>query len=368
MAAPAYAGNRSDTPRMGERTDEPPRVARRTAVSGRVAALRAHWMAARLRLRRYAAFRVLESVAEGFRKDKVTENAAAMTYYGVFSLFPLILLFMSLAGLALQSSQAAREQIMGIVVGLLPQGQDELRRVIAGVIDAKGVAAGVGLLALLWGALGWFQVIDNNVNEIWGVTKPRSFIRGKLFALAMVAAIGIVALASFVASAVVNLLERYTGDVPGSVVVWQLVISLSSVLTIAGVFYVLLRYAPQRDQQFADVWPAALITAAVWELTRRLLAFYLEQTDMISGYGPIGAAMALLFWIYIASIIILAGAELSYAIAKERRHIGVEEEMKVVARPGEQPTAKFAPQIGEGFSRQRDEPEPAQAAEGGART
>ena len=78
---------------------------------------------------------------------------------------------------------------------------------------------------------------------------------------------------------------------------------------------------------------------------------------MISGYGPIGAAMALVFWLYVACIIILLGAEIAYAIAKERRHIGPRDEMQVVAPPGEQPTPKFAPQIGEGFEN-RDGREP----------
>ena len=327
-----------------------------------VTGLKAKWAATKTRLERYAVVRVLESTAEGFTKDKVTKNAAAMTYYGVFSLFPLILLFMSLAGLALQSSEAAREQIMSVIIGLLPQGQDELRKVIVGVIEAKGVAAGVGILALLWGALGWFQVIDSNINEIWGVSKPRSFLKSKLFALAMVGAVGFVVLASFAATAAVHFLARFTGGIPGTIVLWQAVVSLLSVLTIAAVFYVLYRYAPQRDQRFADVWPAALATAILWELTRRLLAYYLEQTDMISGYGPIGAAMALLFWIYVAGIIILTGAELAYAIAKERRHIAPEQEMQVIAAPGEQPTPKFAPQVGGGAERAQDEVEPIRAA------
>src|SRR5207249_1164720 len=79
---------------------------------------------------------------------------------------------------------------------------------------------------------------------------------------------------------------------------------------------------------------------------RRIGAFYLAQNDMISGYGPVGAAMALLFWVYISSIIIPLGAELGYAVAKERRRILPGEEMVVVAAPGEQPTPKFAPRSG----------------------
>lgn len=301
------------------------------------------------RLERYALFRVVESVVRGFTKDRVTNAAAAMTYYGIFSLFPLLLLFMALAGLALQSNAQAREQILAIVVGLLPQGQDQLQHVVAGVIDTKGAAAGIGLLALLWSALGWFQVIDYNVNQIWGVDKPRSFVRGKLFALAMVIAIGGVALVSWVATAAVGILAAYTNMIPAGAQLWQALVSALSVLMIAGAFLVLYRFTPRRQIELADVWPAALATALLWEATRRIVSFYLAQTDMISGYGPVGAAMALLFWVYISSIIILLGAEIAYAVAKERRHLGPGEEMRVVAAPGEQPTPKFAPQVGSGF-------------------
>jgi membrane protein len=312
------------------------------------------------RLEQYAAFRVLESMVLGFRKDRLTSHAAAMTYYALFALFPLILLFMSLAGLALQSNESAREQILGLVIGLLPQGQEQLRQVIAGVIDAKGVAAGVGILTLLWSALGWFQVIDNNVNQIWGVDKPRSFIKSKLFALAMVAAIGGVATLSWAATVAVGILASFTGMLPGAAYLWQLAISAVGVLTMAGAFLILYRYTPRRRIDLADAWLAALTTAIIWELTRRALALYLERNNMISGYGPIGAAMALVFWLYVACIILLLGAELTYAIAKERRGIGPREEMQVVAPEGEQPTPKFAPQVGAGFA-DRDTREPIMA-------
>jgi membrane protein len=300
------------------------------------------------RLERHALGRILLSTAKGFQKDEVTTRAAAMTYFGIFSLFPLLLVLMAMAGFALQSNEAAREQIMSLIVGLLPEGQQELRKVIQSVIEAKGTASLVGLLSLLWAALGWFQVIDDNINVIWGISTDRSFIKSKLFALAMVVAIGGVAGLSFLATAAINLLEQFTQAIPGSAALWQALVSVVSFLAIASVLFVLYRYTPRRRVYFADIWPAALLTAAVWEITRRLLALYLERTDMISGYGPIGAAMALLFWLYVVGIIILGGAELAYAIAKERRHVEPEEELPVKAPPGEQPTPKFAPQVGSG--------------------
>ncbi|HZR99245.1 MAG TPA: YihY/virulence factor BrkB family protein [Chloroflexota bacterium] len=320
----------------------------------------------RTRLEKYAWFRVAESTAEGFMKDRVPDHAAAMTYYGIFSLFPLILFFLSVAGIILQNNMSVREQLMALITNLLPQGQNELEKVIASVIDAKGAAAGIGLLTLLWSASGWFAVIDSNVNRIWGVSKPRSFIKGKLFAIAMVLTIGGVAVLSWAATAALSLIEAFTAAIPGRVFFWQGVVTAVSILVIAVAFYLLYRYTPRRKIQFGDVWPAALLTAIVWEVTRRIIAFYLTQTDMVSGYGPIGAMMALLFWIYVASVIILVGAELAYAIAKDRRHVEPEEQLEVVAPPGEQPTPKFAPQVGVGHTTGQDQKEPTRPAPGPA--
>jgi membrane protein len=320
------------------------------------------WLKATIRrLERYPLVRIVESLIDGYQRDHVSDQAAALTYYGIFSLFPLLLLFLSLAGLTLQYSEEMQQQILKVVVGLLPQGQDEMVDIITGVVQAKGVAAGIGILALLWGALGWFQVIDSNINRIWGVEKPRSFLKGKLLAVGMVAAVGGIAMLSWMATAAVGVLAAYTNVIPGSEGIWQTVISLLSVFTIAIAFHLLYRYTPQREIAFGDVWPAALLTAIAWEVVRRTFAFYLTQTNMISGYGPIGAVMALLFWIFVASTILLVGAELTYAIAKERRHIGPRDEMEVVAPPGQQPSPKFAPQVGEGFDKPKDEPEPTRA-------
>lgn len=314
----------------------------------------------------YALVRVLESTAAGIMKDRVFSHAAAMTYYGIFSMFSIVLLSMAVAGLVLQNDDFARAQIMGLITSLLPQGQEQLRKVIVGVIEAKGTAAGVGILTLLYSALVWFQEIDANINEIWGVGKPRSFVKSMLLALGMVAGLGGIAVASFIATAAIHFIARFTGDIPGSVWLWQAVVSLLSVITMAGAFYMLYGYTPQRRVQVADIWPAALATAVLWEATRRLLAFYIEKTDVISGYGSVGAAMALLLWIYVASTIILVGAEFSYATAKERRHIMPDDELKVIAPPGEQPTPKFAPQVGEGFTTGLDQDEPTRAWRPGA--
>lgn len=337
------------------------RSRRRAARLGHAIQIGVHpkYLTFRRTLARHALGRILVSVVNGYFKDRVSSHAAAMTYYGIFSLFPLILLFVSLTELALQSATAARTYIVSAVATLLPERQEALHTLITGVVSARGTVAGVGFLALLWSAFVWFQEVDTNVNEIWGVSKPRSYFRSLILAVTLLALVVSVALISFIATGALNLIAEVTGEAPGRVWLWQVAVSVVSILTLACLFFILYRYTPQRRVQFADIWPAALTMATLWEASRRLLALYLETLDFIHGYGPIGAAMALLIWIYVAMTLVLLGAELTYAIAKERRHIPSGEEMDVVAPPGEQPTPKFAPQIGHGPTTGLDQPEPA---------
>ena len=184
--------------------------------------------------------------------------------------------------------------------------------------------------------------------------KPRSFIKGKLFALTMVAAIGGVGLTSWVATAAISVLSAYTEIIPGSARSGRSPCPRSAYSRTPRPFSSSID--SRRDVRSTSPMSGRRhwSTALLWELTRRLVAFYLTQNNMVSGYGPVGAAMALLFWVYVSSIILLLGAEISYAIAKERRQILPGKEMVVVAAPGEQPTPKFAPQVGHGFDDARE--------------
>jgi membrane protein len=241
-----------------------------------------------------------------------------VTYYAAFSLCSLLLLVTSFAGLVLRGSVVAQEQIIGAAATLLPQGQAQLREVVESVAEARGGALSIGTISLVWVSFGWFQALEAGINRVWGVEQRRSWLTGRLLALVLAVAIGELALTSFVATAALHHLAHLTAGVPGTAVFWPAVISLVSGLTAAGAFCILYRYAPYRRVHFRDVWPAALATAVVWEGSRRAVAFYFETVDMVGFYGPIGGAMALLFWIYVASAITLIGAELSRATAAER--------------------------------------------------
>ena len=287
-------------------------TAAKLAASARLSPLRA-------RLRRHATFRILGSAGRGFLEGRLPSHAAAMAYYGVFSLFPLMLLAMGLAGLAL-GAEEARSQITGVVTELLPRGQAAIGALVDEVVETRGTAAGFGIVTLAFSGLAWFCEFDADVNEIWGVTRRRSRLQGVLLPVGLALASGAVALLSLAATTAVDVAVRLMGAVPGVTLFASAAASLLGVLTMAGIFVLLYRYTPQGHVRLADVWPAGAGAAVVWELTRRLLAVYLETSDLVSGHGSIGAGMALLFWIYLAGIIVLAGAGVAHATALERQH------------------------------------------------
>ncbi|MER3403929.1 MAG: hypothetical protein C4289_01080, partial [Chloroflexota bacterium] len=113
---------------------------------------------------------VLRNTVRGFAEDNAAETAAALTYFAVFSLFPLLLLMVAIGSLAFDSA-AAQAYVVSIVVNVLPQGETAVREVIESVIRARGPAAGFALASLLWASLAWFEAVDRGINRVWGVAR-----------------------------------------------------------------------------------------------------------------------------------------------------------------------------------------------------
>ncbi len=287
---------------------------------------------------------VLRNTVRGFGEDNAAEMAAALTYFAVFSLFPLLLLMVAVGSLAFDSA-AAQAYVVSILVNVLPQGETAVREIIESVIRARGPAAGFALLSLLWASLAWFEAVDRGINRVWGVARRRPFLKAKLYALAMVTGIGLVALASSISTAVLRLAQALARaiplTVPGELLLWEAAAALLSVALMTGVFAILYRVTPLRPVAWAEVLPGAVLTAVLWELARYALAFYLTDVANYGAvYGPLAAVIALLFWLYVAHLIMLAGAEFTYEYTKAVRGITAGE-LPPIADRGWVPTPKF---------------------------
>ena len=273
-------------------------------------------------LSRHTWYRMVRNSVLGLNRRDGRRKAAAMTYFAIFSIFPFLLLLISLLSFFIDS-RSAQEQVIGLLSEFLPAGATGIQGIIEGVVAARGVAAGFGIVLLLWGALGWFQAIDRGVNEMWVSSGTRSFLKGKLFALAMIAAIGFVMLLSWAANIAVGILMSFaTSIIGGSAVLWDSAVWGLTVVLMFIVFLLLYRFSPMCDLTWGDVWRGALVTAVIWSVLRSAFAIYVIQyADYSSLYGPIGAVIVFLLWLYLAHIVILFGAALTYVTRLESQGV-----------------------------------------------
>ena len=278
------------------------------------------------RLARNYWYRIGRNSILGLNRRRGQRAAAAMTYFAVFSIFPFILLMIALLSFLIDSQQA-QEQVISALSDFFPVGSTAVQSVIQGVINARGIAAGFGIVLLLWGALGWFQAIDQGVNEMWGVTAVRPFPKGQLFALGMVGGIGLVMLLSWLGNIAVGIVKGFADSsglnlLPGATAFWDLVVGIVTLAVMFLLFMLLYRYSPMCDVRWGEVWRGALITATIWSLLRSGFAIYVTRfANYQSAYGPIGAVIAFLVWLYFAHSVILFGAELTYTMRLESRGV-----------------------------------------------
>ena len=265
----------------------------------------------------------LKGSLPAFAADHGLTLAAALSYYLVISLFPLILLLLSISGLMLQDV-GAQGLIIRQVTQYLPGSEIIVSQTMNTVILARGPLAWLAALGLLWTTLGMFSVVDQAINTAWRVTTRRGYLRTKLISLTMFGVLSALLLLSvavtsalhlIAASPLVNRLE----SIPGSPWLWTVAGASVSILSAATGVILLYRFLPSIPVRWAEVWPAGLLVAALWEAGKWGFLWYLSVADYSSIYGQIGTVVALLVWGYFSGIVFIWGAELGSARARARR-------------------------------------------------
>lgn len=277
---------------------------------------------------------LLKEIGSEFQKDEAGQLGAALAYYAMFSMFPLLLLLVAALGYVLQFWPTAidvQEQILTAVsTNFSPQVADILNTILGGVKSQAGGATIVGLVTLLLGASGAFQQLDLSFNRIWSVPTPPPAgsiaasvwrtLRTKLFSFGMVLSVGFLLLVSMVLTGASQALLSGFKDLPLIGGAAGVAISLvTSLLLNTLVFALLFKYLPDTKVDWGDVWIGALVTAIVWELGKYILALYIGRSGQSwSAYGVVGSVLVLMAWIYFSSQILFLGAEFTEVYA--RRH------------------------------------------------
>ena len=262
-----------------------------------------------------------------WREDGANRLAAALAYYTTFSLAPLLVLIIAIAGLA-GGREAAQTQTMAQVEDLLGA---EGREFVQGMIESASrpstgwVATFLGAVTLLFGALGVFGELQNSLNTIWEVKpKPakspldgiKRFVFRRLLSFTMVLGIGFLLLASLVVSAAVSAFGEYIGTRWPMADFWLGLINFTvSFLVITLLFGMIFKFLPEIKIAWKDVWLGAAVTSVLFSLGKFLIGLYLGRSEVGNTFGAAGSLAILLIWIYYSAQILFFGAEFTQVYA-----------------------------------------------------
>jgi membrane protein len=272
-------------------------------------------------------FRLLRTTFTEWNQDKAPRLGAALAYYTIFAVAPLLLIAIAIAGLV-YGEEAAQGQVARKV-------QDTMGRPVAEAVQdliqntsrsgAGPIATVIGLATLLFGAAGLFWQLQDALDTVWKVTpKPGrgilGIIRDRFFSFVMVLGIGVLLLASLVVTTALVSLSRWLTlpELPSGISLWQAVHSLVSVLFLTLLFAMIYKVLPDAKIAWADVWLGSALTAVLFTIGRQLIGWYLGYAGLASAFEAAGSVVLLLFWVYYSSQIFLFGAEFTRVFANFR--------------------------------------------------
>jgi membrane protein len=270
---------------------------------------------------------LLKQSFKEWQDDNVSQLAAALAYYTVFSLTPLLVLAIAIAG-AVFGEEAARGEIVGQIQGLVgTSGAEAIETALdnANQPEISSIASLISIAVLLFGASGVFAQLQEALNTVWNVRpKPnrgvKGLIRKRLLSFSMVLAIGFLLLVSLVLSAALSALANINLNLlPGLEIFWQILNFLLSFGLISLLFALMYKYLPDVKIAWGDVWVGAIITALLFSFGKYILGLYLGQGSFGSAYGAAGSLVIILAWVYYSAQILLFGAEFTQVLA---RHYG----------------------------------------------
>jgi membrane protein len=288
------------------------------------------------------AWRIIKGTGSEFSEDNVLRLSAALAYYSIFSLGPLLVIIVGVAGFVLGESGVQQQVHDQLKSFLGPQSAGVVESMMQSQSKGGGLwTAIIGVITLLLGASGVFGQLQDALNTIWEVkAKPGAgiwaFLRHRFLSFGMVLVIGFLLLISMVVTTVLSgMMSKLGGVLPVPEAVAHIVNFAASFAVIALLFALMFKFLPDVKIAWRDVWVGAAFTAFLFTLGKFLLGLYLGRASTTSSYGAAGAVVLILLWVYYASIIIFLGAEFTQVYAKTLGHKVTPSEYAVPMTEGE---------------------------------
>lgn len=277
-------------------------------------------------MQRKSIWQFLKTTINEWIEAEPFQLAAALSYYTLFSLAPLLLIAIGVAGFVF-GREAAQNQIVETLQGMIGQESAQTVQEMIQVSNEKPktgmLSTVIGFVALLFGAGGVVGQLQTSLNKIWEVTpKPGQgiwgFIRQRFFSFGMVLGIGFLLLVSLVVTAVLSsftgILSSWLGDATFIAHAVDLLVSFGFVTLLFALIY---KYVPDVEIQWRDVWVGAALTAILFTIGKYLIGLYIGTSGVTSTFGAAGSMITILVWVYYSSLIFFLGAEFTRVYATE---------------------------------------------------
>jgi membrane protein len=271
-----------------------------------------------------AIWSLLYRTVESWLDDYAPSMGAALAYYTLFSLAPLMLIVVAVGGM-LFGEDAARGEIAAQLVLLMGSaGARAVQDLLVSVRQPEQgtLATGLGLALLFLGATSVFAELQNALDRIWHAPPSwtggtwLTLVRTRMLSFGMVLALGFLLLVSLVFSAALALMGRWVEPVFGA---WYALAAVSNALAafamVTAMFAVIYKVMPRARVQWRDVWTGALFTAMLFTFGRYLIGLYIGRSGVVTGFGAAGSLVVILLWVYYSAQIFLLGAEFTWVYA-----------------------------------------------------
>lgn len=251
-------------------------------------------------------------------------HAAAIAYYALLSLFPFLLLVISMFG-SITADEGDRLAVLGFVFRYFPTQFDFVTTQLDAFRQTRVQLGVAGGLALIWASLGVFGAVTSAVNDAWGVEKQRSFLRHRMVSFLMLVAGGGVMIFGLLLVGAVEvaqatwfgiMLTRFRWLEALQTLTFTYSATIVLILAVGLVYY----FIPNAKTRFRDVWVGAVLTGVLWRIAFDGFSWYIGRTASLTLiHGSIAAVVVFLLWIYVSSVILMYGVEFTAAYARLRR-------------------------------------------------
>jgi membrane protein len=265
---------------------------------------------------------VVRDALQHFGGADAAEAAASITFYGFFSLFPLLLALIVGGSFVLESEQV-QGQVLDAVAEVFPVAERLIERNIQAVLGRRGTVGFVALISLVWSATGALTVLARNISRAWPGAEPRGFIGDRLTALGMVSGLAVLLVISSISNTVLNVLARFSVPIGSGLSMdemplWATTLSMVPRLFVFLALLGLYRWVPNTTVKWSEAFWGALVATPAGEIATNGFSWYLSsgivRYELV--YGSLGTIVALMLWIYIGVLIALFGAHLAAAVTR----------------------------------------------------